>query len=52
MMGTVGKIEKMFEEINDKNTKVQIKRGFWLKAIFFFEALFSFEFFMSYMLGI
>lgn len=42
----------MFEEINHNNTKVKVKRGFWLKVLYFFENIFSFEFFMSYFLGI
>ena len=48
----LSRIDKMFEEINEQNSEVKIKRKFIFKAIFFFEGIFSFEFFMSYFLGI
>ena len=48
----LSKIDLMFEDINDLNSEVKLKRKCLHRVIFFVENIFSFEFFMNYFLGI
>lgn len=48
----LARIDKMFEEINQKNSQVKVKRNFLFKVIFFVEAVLNFEFLMTFLLTI
>jgi hypothetical protein len=44
--------DKIFEEINEQNGEVKVKRKWFFRLIFFIENIFSLEFFMSFFLGV